>query len=459
LDNQIDDPLAIPQPLEQQFAELKLSPDMAALLISMACRLPQAMSNVQQPQIEKALQAIFSTPELQRLARYALRRLQRFTPQQWDDMVTDFIEHSVLMTRNILLTAGSEDIFAGLTSEQQTSTYLSKLGWEGPRENFVKFFQEQFVSGYAKLASGEELDPSLIQGLFTTELEHTNSLFQLIMLTMGGSELMETIDDLIADVEWTLLKSAEWVVALCLMEMNYKLAGESLELNNALAELRNKHTWWLRNRVSLMLPGPHEEINGRTYWSEELSLAEITVYRVLLNRVIRDPVTVFFDAWKGNLGAYLKKAIKNDILQEIDYRTAQKRNVRKEDSMNAPSTSHDEKQEDGPGSEDTLISPEPGAPAELEMREAYDTIMDGLSMEERKALELIIEGYNQKEVAEQLGHVPSWVTKVRQRAQKKVLRNYSYHDGVAKSVAKDIHQAQKGDVSGTKRVHKGRKTA
>ena len=433
---------------------------MAALLITIICRLPQAMDNKPQPELEQALRLLFASAELKRAARFTLRRLSSLTPCEWDTMMTEFLDQCIRMPRVLLSTIGQEDPFSCLTSERQIHLYLHYLGWEGNQRGFVQFFKDNMLTGFNKMASGEDNCSSLLKGLFTNELEHTNALRQLILPIAVDDELMETISKLIAKLRSRLLKSPEWVFALCLMENRRGLSCESVEMNKAVNELREKHLRWLRSKGDkLKLSGRHLDPEGRDDFPEELSLGAETVYAVLLKKAMNNPIELLMDAWRGKLPYYLKKAVENDILQEVRKIKTRKRDYTRDLSLDTPLYPNVEGDSGEVFLAETLPAPRGDVLNEMADAAAVADLLSVLSPCERTVIEMsVLEQDKQEIIALKMHHGASWVTKVKQRALRKMMLHFRENNVVAKIVANGGKPSQIDRVRGTKTGQEGEVT-
>jgi hypothetical protein len=415
---------------DEDQSKFEPSPQLASYLISIICHLPQALDGNQKPEIEKAFYALCTAPDIQELSKLVIHRLDKLSPRQWDAFITRFLDQGVQLTRAALSETGGEDIFAGLSKRKQRSLYVSLLGWEGSTREYPMLLKTNWLEAYNKSASGEQIDNSLIQGLYTADLEHTNKLTQLLLLALGGDELMDSLSEAIAQIKTRLLSSPEWIVALCLMEINRGLATESVEFREAIKNLRRRRMAWLYKHQKLKLPGPHITYNQQTDWSEEASIAEETVYNVLIKKTINEPISVLSMAWNGKLSGYLYIAIKNSILDVIRELKSSKRNITLQDSLDDP-IRYVGKIESTPG--ETPCSSEKYILDDIVDRESVADLLHGLKPVEKAVMQLTIDDYSGKMIAVRLGHTPSWVTKTKQKAANKIITNYYNKNGVARA--------------------------
>jgi hypothetical protein len=423
---------------------LRLRPGQAALLISLICRFPQANRGAPQPELEETLKRLFASPEAKLVARRMLKRVGELTEREWTRAVDILLEQGVLATRDLLHAAGRPDPFEGLAPIGAINLYMRTLGWEGTRAGFRGLVKENALSALEQLARGKDIYFSLMQGLFTDELERTNAVVQLILQAVDSQEFMDELAELIDGIERRLLRSPEWVMALCLMERRRNMGGTA-EMNEALETLREKHRGWLwACQSELRIPGRHIDIYGRDDLSQELSLAQQTVYTVLLKRAIEDPLGLLEDAWRGGLPFYLEQAIKNDIMQEIKWMKAGKRDSTHDVPLEAPLKKMKPDNQGIITPEDTVGDPSVDVEGEITGAEGVECLLRELSPVERQVIEmLVVEGHAQTTVAKKLDHGPSWVTKVKRRAFAKMQRALQDNAAVARPVARTAKTALK----------------
>ncbi len=392
------------------------SPIYGSLLVSMLYRSIEFMAtggkdSQSAETLDNVLGSIFDVPEIQDWAAMLLDRVSSMPATEWRHQVRRFINVNLQMVSRVFEEEGQPDPLEGLTENQKIKFYLDLMGREESLALFSSFLREQIIDLLNLVVFGEkqalaEWTNDITSDLFKGDPEKAVTIIRMALIGGGGNELLEEIDDAVIRVRKSLGSSLMFNTAVELVEKDQEWGGFS-------ADSKFKESWEsLKSRVMGRIKGksltlPEEDIFyelGEKKWDEEETLAMITVFNELKRRAGETPVKLVSDAWEGKLSNSIVVSIENDVKDEIRKQKAKKRGFDKREEF----------------SEQSLVESGRLYPkAAIDFKEPLQSLIekyehgqlcDLLSEEERAIVELILEGYKEREIGNKVGKSQAWVS-------------------------------------------------
>ncbi len=276
--------------------------------------------------LERLLPRLLNLPQIVDLARDLNPRLAGANEDRWEQGVAEVLEYA---WKAMAADQGWKFTATEPAPEARVRCVLDIYGWPDDLAGFAQWIRDIFSELLDKVASGTPVTMDYIQGLFTTERDRSLNIMARWLLAWGGQLTAEAVSQ--ATQELALkLASPELAGGVEAMETAHHLAENSPDdwFPAVWSDLGSRTMGRIRGRC-LALPGErYFAKHDQRDWSEEMVLAQASIFADLNRRGATDPLGLLGDALAGKLAPSMLKAEENDLLDLIRGAHAKKRDDR-----------------------------------------------------------------------------------------------------------------------------------
>ncbi len=400
------------------------SPIYGSFIVSLLYRSVTVFDPSQPPKaddamvLDRILQSAFNVPEITQWASVGLEFLKAKSEAEWRKLARRGVRYVLRRVSKTVRELGRPDPFCGWSLDDRIGWLLDELRWDVSFEEAASLSKAMAIGIFERIANGkqEELTAwckEIVGDLFGADPRQAIATIRFCLLAFGGASLVSKVDKAIRIVRDRLVSSLEFRAAVADAEYAQKWRPDraSDEFTAAWQQLSTKAVGRLRSK-NLSISGAEEmSAGGKRTWSEETHVAMISVYEELRKRATMKPYLLIADTYNGKLSASLVLTVEHDIWDRIRSAKAQKRDVRKQDSL--------ERDEDH---RTTSMQPVADVNLARDIIEAEDwqDLMGLLTPDERAVAEGLRDGFTQELIARKLGRSQAWVSERVQRIRKKL---------------------------------------
>jgi DNA-binding CsgD family transcriptional regulator len=413
------------------------SPKYGALIISFLFRYSDFIGELdREPSaqtaetLDKMLAEVFIIPEIQEHLKITLDYVSSCSTREWEKGIRKLIRIISDLLSDLWIEKEGQDPFADMSMQDIIDYLLCESGWKGSFKELVVISKTKIIEILQRIVLDKPEEPNkwaaeTIKGAFSDDPENATKIIRLSLLTWGGEKLLQEVDDAVKIVIEKLHSSSEFETAVLLGEKRCGWGGSESDTSfqKTWEDMRQN----IKKRIigkDLSIPGPHlVDERNKIIWDVEEAVAMETIYYELSNRVAQNPLKLITDAWRGSLKASIVLAAENDLLDEIKYDTAAKRDIRKSDFLS-----------DNKVAQDSVLLNEPQFYSENLSDIDNRVLMNSLNEVEKEIVNLMAKGYGGKDIAVKFAMSPSWVSKKKEiiKAKLKTFRKEHFNNQLKK---------------------------
>jgi hypothetical protein len=408
--------------MKQNMQERSLSKFFEQLGISIAFRITDAMNDDSQDageRLEAEFKAIasFSWAQGNNLAQQLVESIRGCSEERWCRGVTECLAIAAELNSEVIKREHPDhpdisDWCQTCQARAFLTVFTVRIGHGESVGEFAAWIREYFLELLAKGSQGH-ISNLWLDGIFTRDLAESREKISELLFAIGGEELIHEVSLVARKVRKELLGDPATRLVLGLIEGFAKITMGDASTGADLESIVQRACRRLRN-LGLTLPGSSHEVSiltGKRTYSYEKLLIEASITDNLLKRVQSDPDCLMRDALDRKLSPWLLAAAGHDLLDQIDFLRADKRDVTKEVSLDAPLQNGGNNGDDEDERETLLDVLPSSSPDPAELAVSADTIerfMALLTPLEKEIVDLTLNGLNTSQLAKHYGRDFKW---------------------------------------------------
>ncbi|MCP4612798.1 MAG: sigma-70 family RNA polymerase sigma factor [Planctomycetes bacterium] len=405
-------------------------PDMEGLIIAFLYRFVQIISvheeQEKQPpvplippsheRLNKILQSLFDIPEICVIANTTLDRIDSTSTLQCVRFTIRILDEAATAYSRLLQSQGETDPFKDLFPMERAEEVLDIWGYKYRISDFTILYRMKLWAYMKMIVEGEtetitkELD-TMIEDIFSPEeLTRTLQIMRLSIIGYFDQTVLNEFEVAVVEIKQKMDAIPEIRASVEMIERNREWGGNPEDVGFELMWNSLRLTIVKRmKRNNLSIPGPRKKYR----WDEEEAFIQEMIFEELNNRLANNPIKLFQDALGGKLSGSLIVTVKHDLLDQVRYHKAQKRDYRRLDSLQFL-------EENGPALRTTNES----VLETIIAQERWQEITSLLDDRERSILQLDHIGHTQAKIASELKITQQMVSKTLKKAFGKIGEYY-----------------------------------